>query len=122
MGKINKHETYRFRNNKYMLIKMEKTELGFQCEVGIGQTDLLNLCFRNSSNVWDNNEGHNYSFDIIKKEVTLTKKVENNLPAKKLSKTYLWGKKFKILFYKVITYVPKLFGNSYKRKEKNEAI
>ena len=41
-------------------IKMEKTELGFQCEIDILESESLNLCFRNSNNEWDNNDC-NYS-------------------------------------------------------------
>lgn len=102
--------------------EMTKKENGFEAEIELTGTDSFNCCFKNENNVWDNNEGHNYSFEIEKNELAVAKSVENNLPAKKLSRTYIWGKKLKILFYKVITSIPKLFGSSYKRKDTDNAV
>ncbi len=102
-------------------IKMEKTELGFQCEVGIGQTDLLNLCFRNSSNVWDNNEGQNYVFDVeapvTEQEVSLVVTTSGEMQVHKgLRKSYIWSKKIRLAVYKIIKYVPKFISGNYTRK------
>ena len=47
-------------------IKMEKTELGFQAEIDVIESETLNFCFKNSNNKWDNNEGNNYIFPIEK--------------------------------------------------------
>ena len=49
-------------------IQMEKSEIGFQVEIELISGESLNLCFRNSNNVWDNNEGQNYTFQIEKAE------------------------------------------------------
>lgn len=103
-------------------MEMTKKENGFEAEIQITGTDSFNCCFRNENLQWDNNESHNYSFEIEKNELAITKKAEANLPTKRLSKTYIWGKKLKILFYKVITYVPKLLGSSYKRKDADNAV
>lgn len=103
-------------------LEMVKKENGFEAEIDISGSDSFNCCFKNENDEWDNNEGHNYSFEIEKNELSLTKKIDSNLPTKKLSKTYIWGKKLKILFYKVVTYIPKLFGSSYKRKNEDNIV
>ena len=51
--------------------KMEKTELGFQIEVELISSDTFNFCFYNENNVWDNNCGNNYVFQIEKAPVEL---------------------------------------------------
>ena len=114
---------YGFGNNWDNLneIKMEKTELGFQAEVELISADTLNLCFRNSENEWDNNDGQNYIFPIEKQEVALVVKDDSAISApRKLRKTYLWSKKLRIAVYKIITYLPKIISGNYKRKVKNE--
>lgn len=103
-------------------IKMEKTELGFQCEIDILESESLNLCFRNSNNEWDNNNTENYIFPIEKIE-----KEEENLSLvvteefgmqvhKGLRKSYLWSKKARIAIYKIIRFLPKIISGNYKRK------
>lgn len=107
--------------------KMQKTELGFQCEIDIGTYDCLNLCFRNSNGEWDNNFGQNFTFNIEKSEelehlennkelsLVLTEEVGMEIH-KGLRKTYLWSKKVKLAIYKLFLYVPKLLTGNYKRK------
>ena len=100
-------------------IKMEKTELGFQAEIELGEGETFNFCFRNENNVWDNNECQNYVFPLEKIQNELV--VLDNEPvslgsAKKLRKSYLWNKKIRLAVYKIITYLPKLISGNYKRK------
>ena len=103
-------------------IKMEKTELGFQCEIDVNGEETLNLCFMNSNSEWDNNEGENYVFPIEKvleenAEVSLVAVKDNGMQIRKgLRKTYIWSKKVKIAVYKIIRYLPKLISGNYKRK------
>ena len=103
-------------------IEMNKTELGFQCEIEIGESDSFNFCFRNSNNQWDNNEGNNYVFEIEKvekvpEELSLAVTEEKGMEMHKgLRKTYLWSKKVKLAIYKIIKYVPKIISGNYKRK------
>ena len=114
---------YGFGNNWSNLneIKMEKTELGFQAEIDLISEETLNLCFRNSNNEWDNNDGQNYIFPIDKSELALVVKEENTISSpRKLRRTYLWSKKLRIAVYKIITYLPKIISGNYKRKVKNE--
>lgn len=114
---------YGFGNNWDNLneIKMEKTELGFQAEIELVSNDTLNLCFRNSNNEWDNNEGQNYIFPIEKAELALVVKENSSISSpRKLRKTYLWSKKLRIAVYKLITYLPKIISGNYKRKVKSE--
>lgn len=103
-------------------VKMEKTELGFQCEIDIFEYDSLNLCFRNSKNEWDNNNGQNYTFPIEKMsientELSLMTVKDNGMQVHKgLRKSYLWSKKVRIAVYKIITYLPRIISGNYKRK------
>ena len=98
-------------------IKMIKTDLGFQSEIELTSDDTLNLCFRTSDNVWDNNDEENYVFPIEKQELSLVIQEENSiLNTKGLRKTYIWSKKIKLAVYKVITYLPKIVSGNYKRK------
>ena len=113
---------YGFGNNWDNLneIKMEKSDLGFQVEIDLLSNDSLNLCFRNSTNEWDNNDGQNYVFPIEKAELSLIVKEENtDVMPHKLRKTYLWSKKIRIAIYKIITYLPKIISGNYKRKVNN---
>ncbi len=102
--------------------KMERTELGFQAEIELISNECLNLCFRNSNNEWDNNEGQNYSFDVEKvEELALVVKENSAIDTpRKLRKTYLWSKKIRLAVYKIITYLPKIISGNYKRKVNNE--
>ena len=99
---------------------MNKTELGFQFELQLNNCDKLNLCFRNSNNEWDNNEGQNYTFNVEEAPVSLAV-VENNsleMP-RRLRKSYLWSKKIKLAVYKIIKYFPKLITGNYRKKSED---
>ena len=114
---------YGFGNNWNNLneIEMEKTELGFQAEIELVSDETLNLCFRNSNNEWDNNEGQNFIFPIEKAELSLVVKEDVSISSpRKLRKAYLWSKKLRIAVYKLITYLPKIISGNYKGKVKNE--
>ena len=114
---------YGFGNNWNNLneIQMERTELGFQAEIELTSDETLNLCFRNSNNEWDNNEGQNFIFPIEKAELSLVVKEDVSISSpRKLRKAYLWSKKLRIAVYKLITYLPKIISGNYKRKVKNE--
>ena len=103
-------------------VKMEKTELGFQAEINLLEGDSFNFCFRNENNIWDNNDGKNYIFNLEKVQTELL--VLDDEPvslgsARKLRKSYLWSKKVRLAVYKLITYLPKLISGNYKRKMPN---
>ena len=104
-------------------IQMEKSEIGFQAEIELISGESLNICFRNSNNVWDNNEGQNYTFQIEKAEELSLVVTENNSieTPRKLRKTYLWSKKIRLAVYKIITYLPKIISGNYKRKVNNDS-
>ena len=102
-------------------IKMERSEIGFQAEIELISSDTLNLCFRNSNNEWDNNDSHNYIFQIEKYELALVVAEDSSVENyHKLRKTYLWSKKIRIAVYKLITYLPKILSGNYKRKVNSE--
>jgi len=100
-------------------IKMDKTDLGFQVELTLPETDLLNFCFRNSQNDWDNNQNCNYIFSIEKPDLSLVLQNESNFPLLKksngLRKTYLWKKKIKLVVYKIVRIIPKIISGNYKK-------
>ena len=102
-------------------IKMEKTELGFQCEIDINESATLNFCFRDAANNWDNNNGQNYIFPIekIEKQEELALAVTENTGMelhKGLRKSYIWSKKIKLAIYKIIHYMPKIISGNFSRK------
>lgn len=97
-------------------IKMEKTDLGFQAEIDLPESNTFNFCFKNNLGVWDNNNGQNYVFELEAIPTDLVK-IENGIAEpNKLRKTYLWSKKIRLAIYKVITILPKLISGNYKRK------
>lgn len=99
-------------------IKMEKTELGFQTEITLLESDTFNFCFRNEKNEWDNNDSQNYVFELEAPCLDLV--LSNNGYGldrpNRLRKTYLWSKKIRITIYKLMRYIPKLITGNYKRK------
>lgn len=101
-------------------IKMEKSELGFQAEIDLPESETFNFCLKNELGEWDNNNGQNYVFELDAVSTDLVK-VENavNNP-RKLRKTYMWSKKIRLAVYKIITILPKLISGNYKRKVNNE--
>lgn len=102
-------------------VKMEKTELGFQAEISLIDSDSFNFCFRNENNEWDNNNFENYVFPLKSQSTELiVSDINSSLDRpNKLRKTYLWSKKIRLAVYKIITYVPKLISGNYKKKITN---
>ena len=102
-------------------VKMERTELGFQTEIDLIESDTFNFCFKNGNNEWDNNNYQNYVFDLEKPNLDLVvKDIDSSLDRpNRLRKSYLWSKKIRLAIYKIITYVPKLISGNYKRKSYN---
>lgn len=112
---------YGFGNNWDNLadIKMERTDLGFQCELILVEGDTFNFCFKNGKDEWDNNEGQNYIFPLEKVSMNLIVLEDEPVSlgsARTLRKSYIWSKKIRIAVYKIITYLPKIISGNYKRK------
>ena len=108
-------------------VKMEKTELGFQCEIDVLEGETLNLCFKNDSDIWDNCFGQNFIFPIEEKHIENSEEtsllvVENTGMQihKGLRKTHIWSKKIKLAVYKIIKFFPKIVSGNYKRKVDEE--
>ena len=102
-------------------IQMQKTDLGFQAEINLLEGDSFNFCFKNSNDIWDNNEGKNYVFPLEKIQTELIVLEDEPVSlgsARKLRRSYLWSKKVRLAVYKLITYLPKLISGNYKRKIK----
>ena len=115
---------YGFGINWYNLseIKMEKTDLGFQAEIDLIESDCLNLCFKNGNDEWDNNNTENYVFELEKPNLDLVvTDMDTSLDRpNRLRRSYMWSKKIRLAVYKIITYVPKLISGNYKKKINNE--
>lgn len=98
--------------------KMEKTDLGFQAEIELDNSETFNFCFNDGQGNWDNNNNQNYSFVIEELPTSLTIQedvsLETNRPT--LRRAYIWSKKIRLAVYKIITYLPKLISGNYKRK------
>lgn len=102
-------------------VKMEKTELGYQIEIQLIESDTFNFCFKNENNEWDNNNYQNYVFPLESQSLDLVlSDIDSSLDRpNRLRKTYLWSKKIRLAIYKIITYVPKLISGNYKKKITN---
>lgn len=90
----------------------------YEAEINMLNNDSINFCFRDDKNNWDNNETQNYSFPITKEEVTIAKVETVALDVPKLKKSYIIAKKIKISFYKLITFLPRVFNGDWKKKVK----
>lgn len=102
-------------------IEMEKTELGFQAEITLDNSDSLSFCFNDGNGNWDNNDNQNYTFAIEELPTSLILQEETALDAHpRLRRTYIWSKKIRLAIYKIITYLPKLISGNYKRKISND--
>ena len=99
-------------------VQMEKTELGFQTEITLLESNTFNFCFKNNKGEWDNNEYQNYVFQLESPclELTVTDNVYGMDRPNRLRKTYLWSKKIRIAVYKIMRYIPKLISGNYRRK------
>ncbi len=103
-------------------VVMEKTDLGFQAEITLGEGDTFNFCFKDENDNWDNNEGHNYIFNLEKLPTELIALEDEPVSlgsARKLRRAYLWSKKIRLAVYKIITYIPKIISGNYKKKATN---
>lgn len=101
-------------------IKMEKTELGFQAEIDLDDSECLNFCFNDGQGNWDNNDTKNYTFEIEELPTALILQEDLSLdPHPRLRRSYIWSKKIRIAVYKIITYLPKIISGNYKRKITN---
>ena len=102
-------------------VKMERTELGFQAEIELLDSDSFNFCFRNGNEEWDNNNCENYVFELESPNLDLiVSNFDSSLDRpNRLRKSYLWSKKIRLAVYKIITYVPKIISGNYKKKINN---
>lgn len=100
-------------------IKLDKVaDNTYETTINLVSSDSINFCFRDSNNNWDNNEAKNYTMPISKEEVTVAKVETVAIEVPKLKKSYIIAKKIRIGFYKIITFLPKVFTGEWKRKIK----
>lgn len=116
---------YGFGNNWENLseLSMRKTDLGFQIEVDLFDSDTFRFCLKNEKDEWDNNNGENYIFEIEHPDTSLAIIEEAPIARPhRLRKSYLLSKKIRLAIYKIIISIPKLISGNYKRKEKRADI
>ena len=102
-------------------VKMDKTELGFQAEINLDDSETLNFCFNDGQGNWDNNDNQNYIFEIEELPTDLVLQEDLELdPHPRLRRSYIWSKKIRLAIYKIITYLPKIISGNYKRKVNND--
>lgn len=98
-------------------IKLDKVDDGcYETEISLDCSDSINFCFRDDKNNWDNNETQNYTSYICKEDFTIAKVETASIEVPRLKKSYLIAKKLKIAFYKIITYMPKVFKGEWKKR------
>ncbi len=119
--KVFAHYGFGINWDKLAEVEMTKTELGFQVEINLNSEEPLNLCFRNSNNEWDNNNGSNYSFEIESAPTALTVVEDQEIQyPRRLRKSYIWSKKIKLALYRIFRYFPKLISGNYKKPAQEE--
>ena len=103
-------------------IKLDKIDDStYETEINLAPSyDMINFCFRDGNNNWDNNNAKNYSANISKEEVTVSKVETTALEVPRLKKSYLIAKKIRIALYKMITAIPKVFSGELKKKTAKE--
>ena len=100
-------------------IEMEKTDLGFQAEINLIDSQTFNFCFKNDKDLWDNNDGNNYVFDLEAPDLGLILLEDSPFKSpRRLRKSYLINKKIRLAIYKMLVYLPRLITGNYKRKNK----
>ena len=115
---------YGFGENWDNLVEteMKLSELGFQIELELLDSNTFNFCLKNDKNEWDNNNGENYVFQIEHPETALviTDIDEFGLmQSRRLRKSYIISKKIRIAIYKILSSIPKLITGNYKKKKDN---
>lgn len=98
-------------------IKLDKIDdTTYETDITLMNSDSINFCFRDDKNNWDNNESKNYTAEIGKEEITIAKVEPAEMEVPKLKKSYFIAKKIKLTFYKIITYLPRMFKGQWKKK------
>jgi hypothetical protein len=46
-------------------LEMLRTTEGFEVTIPLQHKDKINMAFKDCANNWDNNSGHNYTFDLV---------------------------------------------------------
>ncbi len=91
-------------------VKLTKGPSGYENDVVFTEFGNIHFCFRSSNGTWDNNEGQNYLANIEKPEFDIpTSDSMALVEVPRLKKGYLIRKKIRITFYKVISFIGKLF-------------
>ena len=105
-------------------LPMKKTDLGFQIELELIDSDTFNFCLKNEKNEWDNNNTHNYVFEIEHAEPSALAIIDETALERQnhLRKSYIISKKIKLAIYKIIVSIPKIISGNYKKREKNANV
>ena len=98
--------------------KLEKVSEGtFEADIYLASCENINFCFRDGNNNWDNNQAQNYTAPISKEEVTIVKVEPTSIDVPRLKKSYIIAKRLRLSFYKIITFIPRAFSGTWKKKK-----
>ncbi|MBR3512427.1 MAG: hypothetical protein IKN74_05700 [Clostridia bacterium] len=99
-------------------VEMVLSELGYQVEVDLINKDTFNFKFIDDKNNIDDNNSLDYVFTLQPPEQSLM--VIDQKPvmkARRLRKSYLLFKKFRIAMYKAFIMIPRIISDSYLKNE-----
>ncbi len=98
-------------------VKLFKGISGYESDVTFTEFGDVNFCFRDSEGVWDNNDGNNYKAKVEKNIPDIPKSDSMALvELPKLKTAFLINRKIKITFYRIISFIGKLFSGKILRK------
>ena len=99
-------------------VEMVLSELGYQVEVDLINKETFNFKFIDDNNNIDDNNSSDYVFKLQPPEQSLMV-IDQKTPlkARRLRKSYLLFKKFRIAMYKAFIMIPKIISDSYLRNE-----
>ncbi len=68
-------------------VEMENSQDGFKANFIAKVPGVLNICFKDSANNWDNNSGRNYTYDVLNRKTSAKVAKETKEPKVKETKT-----------------------------------
>lgn len=104
--------------------KMEKQQDCFSVNINIQEFDKFNFCFKNSLNIWDNNNGSDYHLPIIEQENIEFNSELNELLDQILNevKTPSTEQKSTQSFEETVSYFEKLFDELFSNYQKSATV
>ena len=104
--------------NESAKVEMVLSELGYQVEVDLINEETFNLKFVDDNNNIDDNNSKDYTYSLEPPEQSLMVIDQKPLlKARRLRKSYLLMKKFRIAMYKAFIMIPRIISDAYNKNE-----